>query len=195
MITFGFDIHFGSSFVFHILHYKKKTVHFYHPLQFVHCKSRQENTLYMLSTCRFCLPLAIDSFTWTTKFIHSTQSSTMNCIEQVAHTIKMDKFSSSAMKKWTHIFDCQLEIKRSNLTNNLLKCKTLRKLPSSLENIPQIKKETTEGSRHGTGWTWKHKDIDWLCPKISPDKWQREVGVVDLPKERSIIYDRLAFRS
>jgi hypothetical protein len=22
---------------------------------------------------------------------------------------------------------------------------------------------------HGTSWTWKHEDLDRLCPKISPD--------------------------
>lgn len=37
-------------------------------------------------------------------------------------------------------------------------------------NAPQINKEKPKDHNiHVTGWTWTHKDLDWLCPETSPN--------------------------
>jgi hypothetical protein len=47
-----------------------------------------------------------------------------------------------------------------------------------LWNRPQINIRKLERSQHVTGWTWKHKDFNWLCPKILPGKWLKVVTLL-----------------
>ena len=39
----------------------------------------------------------------------------------------------------------------------------------SMEYISKLIKKKTERSHRVTSWTWKHKDLDQICPKISLD--------------------------
>ena len=57
--------------------------------------------------------------------------------------------------------------------NNQLQFKASGKLLTILEEIyriyPNCMKKTLKRCQHVTSWTWKHWDLDWLCPKITLD--------------------------
>jgi hypothetical protein len=82
--------------------------------------------------------------------------------------------------------------------NSRLKFKTAGKSPILLEEFieytPILWRETG-GCQHVTGWTCKHSDLNWLCPKISPITDQRYIQIAREQRYLKFIYTWLFFHT
>jgi hypothetical protein len=47
--------------------------------------------------------------------------------------------------------------------------KSLTIFEEFVEYASNWSKKKTNRCRYATGWTWKHSDLDWVCPEISLD--------------------------